>query len=387
LRPDGCYLGLPFADYLAEGAMGSTKKGTLWLRGEGYYWKYLSPFIRNDDNPEELLFGEACHAALLEGMHSYESRYVVEPAKKDYPDALFTIPKIKAALKDAGVYPARSSTFTKEDWAEAAELYLPDQPVWENVLDEFRRRTGAGRDLKAIDAEADFAIRAMRELAIGEYSTDEMRELFSVGSKFPVLAEVSYFYTDETGMRHCARFDKLIPPAVGDLKTLGGWRGKPLASYVDRHIKDFAYDVQCADYQIARQHMMAAILEDESIIHGATDEERDHLIAMAHYDQAHHPSFAWVFFQKPTAAGIPPVLFPVIEPWKGPYHLAGFRKRAAALATYRDCMERFGPDRPWGRAEPVHTTVEHKTAPQVHMNEFGWGPEDEAPGERDHFGD
>lgn len=387
--PDGVYIGLDFADYIAQrgdGCLGSTDKAKLWLRREGWWWaSRFSPFRRVDDNAEELLFGEVAHAMLLEGMHAYESRYAVEPSKRDYPDALYTVTQIKAALKDGGVYPPRSASFTKEDWAEAAELYLPDQPVWENVLDEFRRRTG--RDIKAISAETDFAIRAMRDLAIGEYSTDEMRELFSVGSKFPILAEVSYFYTDTEGLRHCARFDKLIPPSTPDLKTLGGWRGKPLAEYVDRHIKDFGLDVQVADYQVARQHMMAAIVADDTIIHGGTEEERDHLFAMAHYDQDHRPGFVWIFFQKPTPAGIPPVLFPVVEPWKGPYHLAGFRKRAAALKTYRECMEKFGTDRPWGRAEKPHTTVEHRSAPQIRINEFDWGPEDEAEGEREHFGD
>lgn len=387
---DGAYLRLDFDTYLDQrkgGCLGSSDKGRLWLRGEGWWWSSpLAPFKAQRQSSDEQLYGEACHAALLEGMHAYETRYIVEPSKRDYPEALYTVEQIKAALKDGGVYPQGASKFTKEDWAEAAEIYLPDQPVWDNVLADFRRQ--AGRSKSAIGAEMDFAIRAMRDLATGEdTSTAEMRELLSVGSEFPILAEVSYFYTDAEGVRHCCRFDKLIPSSTPDLKTIGNWGGRSLASVVDRHIKDMAYDVQCGDYQIGRQHMMRGIVDGTVAIHGGTEEERDHLEAMAHYDQEHRPSFAWIFYQKPTSAGNAPVLLPIIEPWKGPYHLAGFRKRAAAMALYHDCMARFGPDRPWGRIEQTHTTVETQKGgpPQIELGIYDWGPGDEALGEQEHF--
>lgn len=382
---DGIYLNLPFADYLREGAMGSTKKATLWLKREGYYWKYLAPYRKDDEDPEALLFGECAHAALLEGMHAFESRYIVQPSKRDHPNALYSVPQIKAALKDAGVYPPKSSTFTKEDWAEVAEAYLPDQPVWENVLSDFNRRLGNGR--KALSAEADFAIRALRDLATGPHSTDELRELLSVGSEFPILAEVSAFYTDETGLRHCARFDKLLPSATPDMKTLGNWSGREIEHAVDKHIKERGYDIQVADYQIARQRGMEMIREDESCIHGGTEEEREHLVAMAHYDLDHRPFFSWIWFQKPTPGGTAPVIFPVLERWGGPYHRAGFRKRHAALETYRDCMEKFGPDKPWGRVERTHITEERDGIPFITLGHYGWGPDAPVPGEAEHFGD
>lgn len=382
MRPDGVYLHLDFEDYLHEpDCLGSTDKATLWLRKQGWWWRSKNnPYYFRPKSTDEQLFGECAHAALLEGMHAYESRYVVEPDRRDYPNALFTIPQIQAALKAAGVYPARSSTFTKEDWAETAEIYLPDQPVWENVLADFRRMTSSGR--KGVPAEADFAIRTMRELAMEEPS---MAELLSAGSQFPILAEVSFFWTDESGIRHRARFDLLLPPSTDDLKTMGNWEGRDLDKAVDDHIKRNGLDVQCADYQVARRAMMHMIRESEgACIHGGTEEEADHLYAMAHFDQTAKPSFNWIFYQKPTAGGLAPVLFPLVEKWGGPYHRAGFRKRAAALATYRDGLERFGLDRPWGRIEPVHYTVE-ELEPHITIGIYDWGPRDEAPGEQEHF--
>lgn len=384
MLPDGVFLHLPFADYLRENAMGSTKKATLWLRREGFYWKYLAPYRRTEDKAEELLFGECAHAALLEGLHAYESRYIVEPSKRDHPDALYTVGQIQAALKGAGVYPPGSSKFVKEDWAEVAEAYLPDRPVWDNVLADFSRRLGNGR--RSVPADVDFAIRAMRDLAIGEHSTEELRELLSVGQDFPILAEVSVFYTDPDGLRHCARFDKLLPPTTADMKTLGNWSGRELEHAVDKHIKDMAYDVQCADYQEARRVAMAMIRDsDGDCIHGGTEEEVEHLIALAHYDLTQKPSFSWLWFQKPTAAGNPPVLFPVLERWGGPYHRAGFRKRHVALQTYRDCMAKFGPDKPWGRVERTHITEEREGIPHITLGHYGWGPDAPVEGEEEYF--
>lgn len=385
---DGCYLHLPFKDYIAQRAfdrLGSTDKSKLWLRQQGWWWgSRHNPFLTPRKSSEEQLFGEATHAVLLEGLHAYETRFVVEPSKRDYPEVLTSIAQIKAALKEAGFYPPRSSDFTKEDWAETAEAYLPDKPVWDNVVADFHRRLGRG-DRAALTAEADYEIRAMHALATGPYSTDELRELLSVGSEYPILAEVSYFWTDEDGIRHSSRFDKLLPGSTPELKTLGNWTGRPLHEYIDRHIKRLGYDVQAADHQVSRQHMMRAIVEDETIIHGGTEEERDHLVAVAHYDQEHKPSIGWIFFQKPSAGGSAPVLFPVVEPWKGPYHLAGFRKRSAALQIYRDSMAMFGPDQPWGRVEATHTTVEGKSAPQIMLDPYEFGPDNAAAGEEEHF--
>lgn len=393
--PDGVYLHLPFYIYLAqEGCLGSTDKSTLWLHREGWWWKKLSPYARPSAQSDEQLFGEVAHAAILEGMHAYESRYVVEPSKADYPDALFTIPQIKEALADAGVHVRGTGQFTKEDWADAAELHLPDRVVWDNVRAEFDRQqvhvTDQGERVRraAIPAEMNFAVRAMHELAIEDVPGNElMRELMSVGSDFPILAEVSVFWTDAEGLRHRARFDKMLPVVTADMKTLGAWRGRPMVEVLDQHIKDSGHDVQLADYQIARRVMAEMILENPDCIHGGTEEERLHVEAMATYDQRSKPGWVWIFYQKPDASGRAPIILPVREPWGGPYHRAGYRKRHRALETYKYCMERFGPHRPWGRVEPEHWAIEEapKGAPKIELGMHNWGPNDEAPGEREHF--
>lgn len=382
MLPDGVFIGLDFEEYLEQDAMGSSKKGTLWLRGEGYYWKYLSPFRPKRKSSPEQLFGTALHAALLEGMSAYENRYCVKPSEADYPDALKTEKDIRAALKREKVHLGSTTGWLKEDWAAAAEIHLPDAVVWDNLMDEFDRRH---RGRIGISAEDDFAIRAMRDLATEDRpENQEMRELLSVGSEFPILSEISVIYTDEHGQRHCARFDKLLPVCTGDLKSVGEWQGRPLREVLDQHIKRNAYDVQLADYQVARQHMNRMILESEANIHGGTEEEREHLQAMAKWNQANRWDWVWLFFQKPTTAGNAPVLFPLRDPWRGPYHTSGYRKRHIALETYRRCMERFGPDKPWGRVEPIHW-VDVGKEHHIMISPYDWAENDLAPDEEQHF--
>jgi hypothetical protein len=398
---DGVYLNLPFDVYIKQkGRFGSTEKSALWLRREGWWWKYLSPFRKTDSQSPEQTFGEQLHAALLEGMHAYESRYIVEPDKGDYPDALFTVDQIKDALRRAGVHLGSTTSYKKEDWCDAAEIHLPDVVVWDNLRAEFDRRR-AVRDTdgqitgyrKAVSAQDDFSIRAMVELATEDRPENaEMRELLSVGSVFPVISELSVLWTDDTGMKHRARFDKILPTVTVDLKSTGAWTGRPLVHSLDRTIKDLGYDVQRADYDMARRAMSAMIVANPSCIHGGTEEERLHLEAIAHFDQTHRPGWAWLFFSKPDAAGRAPVLFPLREEFRDPYHLAGFRKRALGLQLYRDCMARFGPDRPWGSVEPAHWTTEKpkvggKAQPFISTSHWGFGPDDPVEGEAEYFAD
>lgn len=388
--PDGIHLRLPFSDYLAlrDGrSLGSTDKGRLWLRREGWWWASpLAPYQRDEEDAKELLFGQACHAALLEGLHAYESRYAVEPDKRSHPDALFTTAQIEQALRDAGVYPPGASKFRKADWAEAAEVYLPGIEVWDNIIADFDRVVARGRT--RISAEADFQIRAMRDIALAD---PQMAELLGVGSEWPPLAEVTILWTDELGVRHCARLDDMLPPVTIDLKTWGNYLGEPLETAADKHIRKNAYDVQRADYDIARAWAMAAIRRDPGVIHGGTEEEREHLVAIAEWEARTEtkPKWAWIFYQKPSSSGAAPVLFPVMERFGGPYHRAGYRKRHAALATYHACMARFGPDKPWGRVEPVHLTDDMGDGvPHLRQDPFARGePDVPVEGETEYFGD
>jgi hypothetical protein len=390
--PDGVYIGLPFEEYIAQaGRLGSTDKGRLHKHGPGYWWSSpMNPYYVRVQS-EDLLEGEGLHALLLEGLGPYEERFKTEPDKRDYTDVLFTIPQIKAALTDAGVSVKGSSGFRLAEWAEGAAVDLPGRTVWHNVMADFERsiqiRDDDGEVIgkrKSLSAEQDFMLRAMRDAALDDHPDNaDVRELLTVAARFPILAEVSILWTDEFGRRHRARFDKLIPPATVDLKSLGNWEGRQVAHMIGDHINRMGYDIQEADYQIARREGWRMILEDEGNLHGGTEEERQHVLAIANWNQTTLPHWSWLFFQKPDKSGRAPILFPLMDKWGGPYHRSGFRKRAKALALYDQCMERFGPDRPWSKVHPLHYTTE---AHEPHITTGHWGFDDEpVEGEAEHF--
>lgn len=381
---DGCYIRLPFEKYLKQAhRLGSKDKGRLWLKGWGWWWSSPhNPFYEAPQSTDEQIIGEALHAAMLEGLHAYESRFCVMPDKRVYENVLETIPQMKDALREAGARLGPTTGWKLEDWADAVEINLPDHTAWPNVLIEARRRMN-GR--KAIPAEEDFNIRAMRSIALKEGEDNrELRELMSVGTDYPIYAELSVLYTCERGLQHRARFDKLVPVVTGDLKSIAVRDGRDLVGSVDSTIKDLGYDVQLADYHVARQHMNRMLLDGEHNLHGGTEEERTYLMALARWNQENPWAWLWTFFQKPSRKGAAPVILPLREPWRGSYHLAGYRKRNVALDRYEAGMRIFGSEQPWGEVLPVHWTDEG--APHhIPVNEFHWGPADPAPGEEDHF--
>lgn len=384
---DGVYINLPFEEYLGgtKDRLGSGDKRDLWLKGLGWWWRSPNnPFYSRPKGGEDLTVGQAYHAALAEGMHAYESRFCVAPDKRQFGERLLvTVDDIKAALREAGARVGSTSGWKADDWADAVEIHLPDKVVWSSVVSEAQRRAG---DRQMISAEADFGIRAMRDIATEDRPGNEMmRELLSVGTDYPIFAELTILYTDDDGLQHRARLDKLVPTATADLKSLALWQGRTLAEVVDKIIKDAGYDVQLADYQVARQHMNRMLLEGEHNLHGGTEEERTYLLALAEWNQTHQWRWAWIFLQKPASNGTAPVVMPFVEPWRGSYHRGGFRKRHVALQTYRDAMVHFGPDRPWGTVEPVHYTDEGAEH-HIPVSPHDWGPDDPVPGEEEHMG-
>lgn len=58
-------------------------------------------------------------------------------------------------------------------------------------------------------------------------------------------SEVTAFAVDETGVQHKARFDRLIPGTVVDLKTTAS---KPGAHSLTRAVLDYGYDLSAAHY-------------------------------------------------------------------------------------------------------------------------------------------
>lgn len=384
--PDGAYIGLDDAVYFAQDRLGSSDLQKLHFHQEGWWMQSRHNPDRKDATTDAQNYGSALHALMLEGLGAYETRFAVEPDKNDFEGLLFKVDDIKEALTDAGLALTGTSKFKLADWEDAAALHIPHVPVWGAIIRDFEasitREDGSKRP--SISAVEDRMLRLMYEAAL---SHEETRQLIGVGEDVPTLAELSFFWTDDYGVKRRARFDKPVPHFTMDLKTLGNWQGRELKHAVADHILRGGLDIQVGDQHDARLRMHKLVREvGEDAIYGGTEEQRTWLRAIA--ERNIEFDWVWLFYQKPELSGRAPVLFPVREHWEGPFHKSGYRKARRAIETYVDCVRRFGLDRPWYRVEPVHYTDGDVSKAQglesITLGHFGWD-ENPVEGETAHF--
>jgi hypothetical protein len=384
--PDGVYIRLADAIYFAQDRLGSSDLQKLHKDREGWWMQSRHNPDRRDETTEAQNYGSALHALMLEGIGAYETRFAVEPDPSDYPGVLFKIDDIKEALQEAGFSLEKTSKFKLADWEDAAALHIPEVPVWGAIKRDFEasitREDGSKRP--SVSAVEDRMLRLMYEAAL---SDEDTRALVGAGEDVPTLAELSFFWTDDFGVKRRARFDKPVPKFTMDLKTIGNWQGRELRFSVGDHILKGGLDIQVGDQHDARLRMHRQIrAEGEACIQGGTEEERTWLRAIAERDLPF--DWVWLFYQKPELSGRAPILFPVWEHWGGLYHTSGYRKARRAIQTYLRCVEKFGLDRPWYRVEPIHYTdadaAHARGEPTIHNPHFGWD-EDPVEGEDAHL--
>jgi hypothetical protein len=349
LLPDGLYLHLDENEYFAQRRLGSSDIIKLFQQREGWWWSsHLN--VRKIDKPkDELNFGKALHAAVLEGVDAYASRFAVAPDKSDFKDLCVTVEEIKKALTEAGV--SFTSKDAKPALVAAAREQAPHIPVWEAITADFEEDCLA-RGVDAITANEDWQVRMMAELV---HTHGEIGPLFAFGPEHIPLAEVSILWTTDDGIRRRGRLDGMLPRATGDLKTLGNWSGRPLSFEAGKIANDRGLDIQMADHHVARRKAYEFIQAGQ--VHGATPTELAWLKRFP--TEAPHWGYFWIFYQKPDDVnGRAPVIFPWWEDYGDDLHRFGHRKVHSALETYRRCMAEHGPTVPWTRVERLHVTTE-----------------------------
>lgn len=401
--PDGVYLDLPEEVYFAQARLGSSDIKTLHFERQGWWWSSRHNPDRVERVTEALNYGRALHALMLEGMDAYEERFAVVPEfEREFGDKLITSQKqLRNVLAtfDWGAPPGISK-WSDQEWWDTIEIHAPGYVVKAQRLAEFERsistfdEDGALVSKKpTVTAIEDRQLRIMFGAATAADRDDnaEVRALLGVGAGIPTLSEVSVLFTCPwTGVPRRARFDKPVPWHTVDLKSLANWRGKDLQASIDGHIINNGYDIQVADQHVARLIAYQMLnVDGEDALHGGTIKSRAHVLAMAERNLPW--DWAWLFYQKPDgAAGKAPIIFPVRDPWGGPYHESGHRKMRKALQLYVDNVERFGLETPWTRVDPVHYSDEDEAhrhgGPQIYRQPFGYDS-DFVAGERELFRD
>lgn len=367
---DGVYLNLPENLYFAEMRLGSTDLSRLYLNKEGWWWKsHLNP-DRVEEAEEAKNFGKALHALILEGESAFEARFAIAPDKDEerrkHGDRFcVTKTEIMTQLEVRGFNPKASE---KVDFLiEYAKTRAPDLVIWQALVKSWEAANVGKTPVSTVEE------RQLRVMAAAVRDHPEIGVLFHYDEGNVPLPEVTVLWHDEHGIPRRGRIDQLLPNTTIDVKTLQNTSGRPLAFAVGEHAIKLGYHVQMADHHIARKIAYRFIREGK-IFNGAdfmpdltaiertkAQERFDRELAWIKRFPEEAPSwdYAWLFYQKPDArAGLAPIVFPWAEDYGGELHMAGIRCRREAIETYRRCMKQFGPDVPWTRVEPLHTSLE-----------------------------
>lgn len=166
--------------------------------------RYLPELYRQGGSQEALDFGSLFHAVVL------------EPGRVDLDYVALDAEKI--GLKADGTV-ASNPTMTA---------------AWKRAVAE------AEQDGKTVVAQQDLARAIAMCNAVADHDVASSL-LFSADGR----SELSAFATDEHGIRHKARFDRLIPGAIVDLKSTAA---KPGVRSLTNTVIDYGYDLSAAHY-------------------------------------------------------------------------------------------------------------------------------------------
>lgn len=315
--PDGVYVRLPDAAYFAQPRLGSTDLTVLHKRPADWWYgsRWNPDHVR--EASEEMQFGSALHAIVLEGEAAYGARVAVKP--EFYP------------VEDAKGFP----TGEKKPWHGAARYC--------------QRWTEANHDRLQLTAVQDRAVRHMAALILNH---PQLGPVMRAG-----MPEVAVLWTNAQGVKLRAKLDYLLPRFSIDLKSFGGdAKGLDLTQQVLSLVAQRDMDVQRYLYFTARI-AMASLLADGQVF-GATLDETAWLTKVAGVEDW---QWCWIFYRRrDDGRGYAPVIKPILRSHFDKTFETGRLKCAVALANYAAFDAVFGPRVPWAVVEESEEPDDHQ---------------------------
>lgn len=346
---DGVYFGMPREEYHAIPRLsGSGIKLINSSPEEFWAASWMNPARVEKTHTEATQTGELFHDYLLEGPEVFHSRYHVLPDQQAYRRRGLTV---LSAGKE--IYPlARELGLpSNKTLAKTSELILkkfcPIRTVlWPQIM-EVENAKAAGRKPVPYDTHQNIL---NIEYAISE--NPDISCIFKGGAP-----EVSILWTDKpTGVKMKARTDYLKPIpnalAIIDLKSFSNTdRSESPSLLVCREIARHGYLVQPLVYNDA---LKAAHNMSPSQYHG--DAPSDVIDAIKNSN-----SFPFVFLFV-HSGGLPIVIPREFRRYEtggdfgaseNEYWKRGARMFRAGIATFKNKMDEFGPNRPWIVKRPI----------------------------------
>ncbi|WP_027578424.1 PD-(D/E)XK nuclease-like domain-containing protein [Bradyrhizobium sp. Ai1a-2] len=332
---DGIYFGLGETAYHADEALGSTSIKELVLDPIEYQYDRLYP--GNEKETMALKWGHAIHCRALEGRLSLAERFAIAPAVTDYVGALVTMDDLRRHCKLIGVKPGKK----KEEAIAAIREFDKDVLIWDEIIAKFEAEN-VGRTIiprGALD-HIEMAVRWMqRERKLAPVMQD--------GTFVAGASEVSIFYT-ENGVRLKARIDHLLSHAVIDLKSFRPIFKVRAIDAAKKAVSLMRYDLQTGSYIKALRAAAKLYAEGRVFNNPYPKEFLDAVfqaLAITETDPDSDDAMKWVWVMI-KASGAP-------QPVVGEFDLSSMIFKTAvadvesAIVTYRELVEKFGPDQEW----------------------------------------
>jgi len=314
--PLGLHFGLPFERYLDDPGLGSGDIRKLAMNPSDYWFESaMNPERPRRKDKKHFVLGHALHKLVLEGQEAFDAVFLRGPT---IDDALTSGQK-GVATKRANVEAAQSGLIMLK-------------------ADEY-------------DSIARWAGAILRN----PYLTEAFKGGFG---------EVSVFWERE-GVRLKGRFDYLkimkrpgyMLAANGDVKTVENIYGDTFKRVCRQVIERYHYDAQAAHYIDGLARVQQMVKDWRIYMDGQRVDDRSlELVKWIGNFTAADIRYAWqwVFVQKngfPTTCS-----FSMTPGMDGTPGSAIFETGAAkvnrGLQNYINCMEKFGPDKPWEEFEP-----------------------------------
>lgn len=339
--PDGVYLNVPHANYLADPALGSSDLKAILVNAVQWHGRQRNPVWRallTRADPKSLAnaatgkaFGTALHVVGLEP-EAFEERYYVKPPRPDLPR---TKEALAAALLQKGIHAPPSSAKLAEFEARARMFGVQMADDWEAEV----ATLADGRE--PISDEWFSMLTMLRKMIDGH---PKARQFIGGGR-----SEVSVFWTDEHGDRYKVRFDHLRARTVADLKTYAMREGMEAIECFCSARDRFGYEFSAAMYLDARLSVLPGLVDAGKVYDFARSEEG----AYAPADGPDGAFFAKVAAEDPAnvswwwvacaTAGVPEV-----DTIEFPRDILAFSSASVqvdqARANYREFRARHGAD-------------------------------------------
>lgn len=319
----GIYFDMPEDIYHADPALGSSDVRKMRRSGPDYWWSsWMNPNRPPDsgDTPAKLR-GRAIHKVVLEGQPAFDRLYSrrrddVADATSGDKSAVTKAEKLRAASEGKDLLHG-------DDWDRAVitGAMIRKNPHLATAFDD------SGRSEVSVFWEREILVPVLA--ADGNIPIDGKPAMIKVPCK--------------------ARFDKLRPRAIGDLKSITNMRGRDFVVACRNAISDYRYDIQAAHYLEGRAQVSALVKAGAMFERDGKPALPDRHEFCANVAKAKTFAFVIVFFQAEDA----PITWGAILSPANPMIEVANRHREEALQRYADFMQRFGPNEMWLLAEPL----------------------------------